>query len=313
MSVDATILRIAERQLGLVTLGRLENEGLSRRQIYHRLRSGLLAPVHPGVYRTAGDVMTLAQRALAACLAAGDDAFASHLTAASLSRLIPGGEVPVEITVPASKRVRLAGVTAHRSATVGPGERARCGVVPVSAPGRTLIDIAGRLTRAELESATDEAIRQRLITPQRLLGLSRRRRFANRDGIAVLLQLARDRVGDGTSESELETKLFAVLRRYGLPRPVRQHEVVVRGRTVRFDLAYPDQRVAIESNGWAPHYGRDRWQSDHDRRNVVELSEWLVLEFTWSDVVDRPLYVAMTIADALGIHPTRWSALPVAR
>jgi very-short-patch-repair endonuclease len=84
--------------------------------------------------------------------------------------------------------------------------------------------------------------------------------------------------------------------------------VIVSGRRVRFDLAYPDARLAIELKGRAPHWGADRWQRDNDRENAVELGGWRMLPFTWRDVNERPNYVVLTIAAKLRLRPARWTA-----
>jgi very-short-patch-repair endonuclease len=100
--------------------------------------------------------------------------------------------------------------------------------------------------------------------------------------------------------------MVELLRCFRLPPLVRQHKIMVGGRRVRFDLAYPEKHIVVELEGWEGHSGRDRWQSDHDRHNAVELAEWRTLQFTWTDVTQRPYYVAFTIAEKLGLRPARW-------
>lgn len=158
------------------------------------------------------------------------------------------------------------------------------------------------LAPAELESALDESLRRELVTPEAVL----RHVMPKLRGTRILRLLAADRAGHGVPESALETLALRLIRRYRLPEPVRQLELLAKGRRVRFDLAYPDHRVAIELDGRAPHWGRDRWQADHDRHNAVELSGWRSLRFTWWDITERPLDVALRIADALGLRPVRW-------
>jgi very-short-patch-repair endonuclease len=121
-----------------------------------------------------------------------------------------------------------------------------------------------------------------------------------------LRDIVRDRAGFGIPESVLETLALRLLKRFGLPSPVRQHETSVSGRFVRFDLAYPEMRIAIELDGRSAHAAR--WQSDHDRDNATELAAWRLLRFTWDDITQRPLYVAVSIAEALGLDPARWKA-----
>ncbi len=66
----------------------------------------------------------------------------------------------------------------------------------------------------------------------------------------------------------------------GLPRPVQQHRVVVDGRNLRLDAAYPDLGIAIEYDGWDAHRTRTRFDSDRARGNDLEIRGWMVLRFT---------------------------------
>jgi hypothetical protein len=273
-------------------------------QIQHRLRAVALVTVHRGVYRTPGSAVSPGQRALAACLACGTGSVASHRTAAGLWVLTEPVERVVEVTVSTRRCPRPDGVVVHRS-PLAASERTRVGVVPLTSVWRTLRDLAGVLSPEQLEAAVDEAFRRKLVTPHRLLDYLRRPEVRRLPGIGGLRDLARDRC-DGVPESVLESRALRVIRTFGLPAPVRQFEARVRGRKVRFDFAYPDHHVAVELDGRAPHWGRDRWQSDHDRQNATELAGWRVLGFTWWDVTERPIYVAVAIAEALGLRPARW-------
>ena len=105
----------------------------------------------------------------------------------------------------------------------------------VSRPARALIDSAGR---EDLEVVVDAALRLRIVTPRTLLTEASRPEFAKR-GIAVLRELARDRLGEGRSESELEDRMVRLLRAHALPQPTRQFEARLGGRDVRFDSCLP--------------------------------------------------------------------------
>src|SRR5687768_6219859 len=70
--------RIADKQFGAVTRSQLIGAGLSRRQIEHLVRNGLLIRVHRGVFRTPGSTRTPEREAIAACLAIGSHAVVSH-------------------------------------------------------------------------------------------------------------------------------------------------------------------------------------------------------------------------------------------
>jgi hypothetical protein len=52
------------------------------------------------------------------------------------------------------------------------------------------------------------------------------------------------------------------------------------GRRVRIDLAYPEQRIAIELDGWDTHRFRSSFDADHARRDDLLVAEWSPLTFT---------------------------------
>ncbi len=291
MERQRIVHRIADNHFGVVARHELIGAGLSNRQVERLVRTGLLIRMHRAVFRTPGSASSAEQQAFAACLAIGAHAVASHFSAGRLWRLIDVRSKP-EVTVPRRHRSKLPTIVAHRSLHLASREITRIGPIRVTRVARTLSDLAAGLPPDDLEEAVDEALRRRIVAPDQLA------RYA------PLRKLAADRMGKGIPGSKLERLAIGVLRKGGLPEPVRQHPA---GR-YRIDLAYPDVRTAIELEGWAPHWGRTRRQSDIARRNDLEVSGWHVLVFTWQDVTERPAEFVLAVAEALGLRPTRWSA-----
>ena len=64
--------------------------------------------------------------------------------------------------------------------------------------------------------------------------------------------------GEGFHPGESEPALDVVraVVRAGLPAPVPEFPTTVGGRSVRFDAAYPDLRIAIEYDSWMEHGSR---------------------------------------------------------
>jgi len=94
--------------------------------------------------------------------------------------------------------------------------------------------------------------------------------------------------------------MLGLLRRSGLPLPLPQFEVVSRGRVVaRLDFAYPGLKVGIETHGYRWHGGYERWRRDISRENRLKRMGWLILVFTWDDVVGDARRVVLEISDAL--------------
>ncbi len=75
--------------------------------------------------------------------------------------------------------------------------------------------------------------------------------------------------------------MLEVLRATGMPLPVQQFEVVVEGRRRILDYAYPEDRVALEFDGFNPHGTiRSIFDDGAIRRNDLEVAGWLVLHIT---------------------------------
>ena len=74
--------------------------------------------------------------------------------------------------------------------------------------------------------------------------------------------------------------MVQLLRRAGLPEPVRQHEVIVASRRFRIDLAYPELKIAIELDGDEPHFGASKTDADDTRDGLLQLGGWLTQHFT---------------------------------
>src|SRR5207244_13655945 len=91
---------LTERQYALAALAQLREAGLTHEAVRHRIESGALDHAGRGVYRIAGAPQSWHQSMLAALLAAGPSAVASHRAAAVLLGF-PGFEPGApELTTP---------------------------------------------------------------------------------------------------------------------------------------------------------------------------------------------------------------------
>jgi very-short-patch-repair endonuclease len=261
--------------------------------------------VHPGVYLVGGGDPSFEQRVLAACWAGRG--WASHRCAAALFRLrrIPPGRV--EITVVGRRAPRLAGVIVHETCTLESCEKAKIGDIPVTAPTRILLDVAGTLPSHIVEGALDDAIVRHLTTLGALERLLERAGGSGRPGSPFLaeLVLARREGRERPTESELEDDLKALIRRFGLPEPVRQYPIELPGGgSARFDCAYPALRLALEADGDEHHKGLlDRRRDEARDRRCTEAG-WTVRRFTTDDIRNRPHRMAVVIARRLGVEAT---------
>lgn len=67
----------------------------------------------------------------------------------------------------------------------------------------------------------------------------------------------------------------------------------------KIDVAFPNQKVAVEADGWAFHSDHEAFQHDRERQNVIALLGWQVLRFTWLDLVEYPGRVTAVIRSAI--------------
>ena len=225
---------------------------------------------------------------MVACLAWGDGATVSHRSAAALAEL-PGVDPIVELTVPATRR-RVAPGTIHRSA-LADVDRIWMGPLPVTTMARTLIDLAAVAPRATVARAVDEALRRGEVSLSRLAW--RLDELGRRPGSAVMRDVIDERRTEPVTASELEARLYRLLRVAGVPLPVAQYPVKARGRLIGVvDFAWPNALLAVEADGFRWHSGRVRWEHDRARRNELTRAGWRVLHVTWTSLThDGPAVV----------------------
>jgi hypothetical protein len=285
-------------QLGLVTFAQLQEAKYKRGQVRWMLDEERIVPVRHHVYRVAGAPQTTEQEILTAVLAAGDGAFASHEIACSMWELPLPGIAQVEVTTVLERCPRLDGVRVHRSGLLEDLDMCVLRSIPVSSVDRAVIELSSRFDVTTLGRVTDEALRRRLTTIGRIRSTARRlRRAPGRSPKKVEEMLARRIPHTETRESPLEDFVFDALRRFRLPLPVPQHEIVVEGRVRRIDHSYPERKLALEAQGYAYHGGRSQFDADAMRGNELRLAGWSVLEFT-SAFTDWQ--IADQVARALG-------------
>jgi very-short-patch-repair endonuclease len=295
-SATRRVARIGRAQYGIVHRSQLLEAGLSSAAISRWAHAGRLEPVHSGTYRLAGAPETWEQQALAACLAVGGTV--SHRSAARVWGLLDTDEI--EVTVPRGRWPRARGVVLHRSADMAPHHVTRRHGLRITTPMRTLVDL-GAVAPWAVPDAMERALIDRVCS---LAGIERALDDVARKGRAGagVLRAALDTRALGATRPDgmLEPRLARVLRDHGLPQPEFQYEVRVGGRLItRVDAAYPPVRVAIEVDGFEVHGTPSALQHDLERQNRLVAAGWIVLRFTWPDVIHRPEWVAARVAEIL--------------
>jgi very-short-patch-repair endonuclease len=280
---------LARRQHDVVARWQLLKLGFRPDAIKHRVSKGRLHPVAWGVYAVGTPHLTRYGRWMAAVLSCGPDAALSDGSAAALLEIRPDRGGKIEVSVPVGVTRRPRGVVVHRRARRGPWEVTVHRGIPVTSPACTLVDLATRLGRRQLEAAVNEADKRDLIDPESLrFALDN---LARRPGVAILRELL-DRRTFRLTDSELERRFLPIARRVGLPPPETQENV--NGFDV--DFYWPDLGLVVETDGL--RYHRTPAQQARDRlRDQTHLAAGATpLRFTHAQVRFEPDHVQRILA-----------------
>ncbi len=229
---------------------------------------------------------------MAAVLACGDGAVLSHASAAALWGLLRPLDGPIHVSVPTyAGRRRRDGIRVHRCATLardfslalshGDTGGTRQGTlvslrrgVPVTSPQRTIDDLRGAVP-PHLER---RARRQAELAGWRLEGVE----------------------SDGT-RSDLEDGFVALCRRHRLPPP----ELGVRLGKWTVDFLWREQRLVVETDGFAYHSGSVTFEDDHARDLDLRARGFVVHRFTGRQLRNEPERVVADVRAALSPEARR--------
>jgi hypothetical protein len=288
------MLRVAGRQRSLITRRQLVDLGATVRQIETWSAAGVLFRVHHGVYALAGARQDFDFRVFAGLLAGGPRAVISHRTAAALFGLRRVTCASIEVTVSGRRAPKGGGLTAHRSDLLLPEDRTTIGIVPVTSPARTLLDLAPVLDEHRLGGALDDVLVRHLASLKAVERLLARFAGGRRPGVRTLAGLVDERrQGKRPSETGLEDELLEVFRVFGLPEPVRQFVLrLPGGGTARFDAAYPELLLGFEADGDDSHKGLLDRMRDEARDERAGLIGWTIKRYSTEDIRERPAGIA---------------------
>lgn len=269
--------------------------------------------LHPGVARLVGTTPTSEQQIIAAVLAAGPGALASHRSAAHLHGVAPSHPPPVDIVVPArppgargerGKAVSgLSNVHVHRQRDLARTSPHRIDGIPCTNILRTLLDL-GAVAPDLVHGAVGHALTNDLASLHAIESTLINHARQGRHGVSALRRAIDDWSLDAKpADSVLEPTMSRLVRRYGLP-PVEFH-ASVGGREVDFWII--GTPIVIECDGWRYH-GKNREQFERDRTNDAEFAAhgWIVLRFTYRKITSRPSDVARQIRQTI----ERWTDRP---
>lgn len=271
---DAAIARIAARQHGNITTRQLLDCGLDDKAIAWRVRKGRLYRVYRGVYSVGHLPLNPQAWAGAAVLACGPGAALSHGSGMVLWGYWRQWERPFEVTIVGDRRPKA--IRVHRSTTLHWRDVTKQLGIRVTTPGRTLIDMAPRLSDKSLKRVVNKALNSLWLTEDQLAESLARHPCAR---IAKLIGRA------GTPpRSGWEDEFPAWCARYGLPEPVMGQPL--HGYIV--DALFPAERVIVELDSKQFHMGTIPFEGDRDRDADMLAHGFVTVRITWERIHQAP-------------------------
>lgn len=289
LETDRKLAALAAGQDGVVRFSQLRMLGYTARAIQLRRERGWLIPLYREVYAVGHERLSPTGRRLAAVWACGDRAVLSHRSAAAAWGLRGGGGTMLDVTVHARSAPAREGVRVHL--TTRAPEVTRLGLLPITTPARTLLDLAAVVAPHQLDAALKQA---------EVLGLFDLRAFETllathprRPGRGRLIAaLARD---TPLTLSALEDRFLQLCDAHALPRPA----VNARPLGFRVDFLWPERRLVAETDGWRFHRTRAAFETDRARDQALAAAGYVVLRFTHRQVSETPTEVAAKLAQLL--------------
>jgi hypothetical protein len=261
------LYEIASSQRFLVSRRQALEAGLTEKAIDHRVTVSRWLRIHDGVYQVDRRPLSWESKLLAAVLACGPGALASHRAALVHWGLDGVSMAPVEVTMPYGNLGFPEGAIIHR--TRRPQEPAEVRGIPVTTVERTLLDCAARLSGMIIGKALDSAIRRGFTTDDRVYDHLLAKGGRGVKGTKRMRWVIRDRIHDTATGSGSEFELLRHMMMAFLPRPELQHPLFPEnGRRIP-DFYWPALGKAVEVDGVDAHASADKLDDDLVRQNAL--------------------------------------------
>ena len=275
---------------GLLHWDAARSIGASRATWYRLIDRHVFEQIHPNVVRVIGSERTRQQRILAGVWGCGRDTVASHRSAAFLWGADRPFDDLVDVILPSRDReATLAGVVVHRPRDHRELRPVIRHGIPCVPPFRMLTDL-GAVDPGGVAATLDDLLTQQIVSHAGVrAGLHRHARRGHH-GISALRQALDAREIDGVpSDGKLEMAMNDLLTTHHLP-PAQFHARVA-GYEVDFLIS--GTCVVLECDGYESHgLNRDQFEFDRQRNAEVTAAGYVIVHFTWRQLVGAPAKVA---------------------
>ncbi|MFT4127552.1 MAG: DUF559 domain-containing protein [Gordonia sp. (in: high G+C Gram-positive bacteria)] len=266
---------------------------LSRSAVLRRINAQDWKRVAPRVYLVAGHPRSARAQARIAVLSVGDDAVLGGAAAAWWLGLHDKEPSRHLVFTGARGRHQRRSATARvRHRVLNPADVIEHGGLRVTAHELTVLEAAVDVGI----SVIDSALLRGSVSLDDLVSVHER--YPGRIGVAAVsrfLHLLRD--GARSEGERILAGLFVDARITGWTANHPASGYVI-------DFAFPELRLAVEMDGCGFHRDLVAFQHDRTRRNALVLDGWVVLNFTWADLLERPQHVVRqvrTVIDRLSM------------
>jgi very-short-patch-repair endonuclease len=295
VETEYELAELAARQGGVITRTQLLRLGFTDGRIRRCVQAGRWQRVINGVYRLfpSGEHLDV----LRAAIAALPDAVVSHRSAATLHGLTATGSMPT-VSVHSQTTHVFPGVTIVRCHDLLESHIQANQGLPITNVARTLMDLAARTPQALHSRLVDDAIARRLVTPTELNVVLNEVARQGKPGVTSMRETLSRMVATPIAPSVMEARFQRLLVENGI-RDIEIEYPIPWAPTQRFDVAFPDRKLAIELDSRRWHTQVEAFDRDRARDREAVIHGWRILRFTWSDVVGDPSSVLLTIHTAL--------------
>jgi very-short-patch-repair endonuclease len=280
---------VAHQQHGVLTRKQLLALDFTRKGIQHRLRTGRLRQLAPGVYLVGWPQLTRERRWMAAVLACGEDAALSHRSAAALWEIAEEAPGRIDVSVRRRFESRRAGLKVRSRPSLNADDVVERDGIPLTSAVQTLVDLATELPDGRLERAVSEADKHDLVNPESLrAALDGRRGEPGVRRLAALLDKRTFRLSD----QELERLFRPIAAAAGFP--VELTKAWVNGFEV--DFFWPRLGLVVETDGLRYHRTPAAQARDRLRDQTHTAAGLAQLRFTHYQVKYEAGYVRAILA-----------------
>jgi hypothetical protein len=295
--VLAVVEGLLVAQRSLVTVSQLEDAGIDKYKRYRLVQSKVLRKSVGRAFSLAGVADSYERQLLAAQLSPEFSTWVSHSGGSHLWDFSILPELGVEILIVNDFPIKVRGARVHRTLRMHEDDMAERRGIPCTSFERTLCDCTTRLSEFQLSRVLDDGLRRKVATLSRLKDCAERLESANGRHMSKIRSLLAVRDPDynpGGSNSEL--KILDLVRTAGLPEPVQQYEVHVKGQRYFLDYAWPEYAAYCEWYGLPWHIGASAVA--HDSQRITDMSGlgWRPVIFT---ELSSPKNVLADIRNAL--------------